>query len=622
MATGGFVNPHILPIDILADLSTYMNAHHLAKLWFCGDASLNALLTRPGVVPNFDLCYEPSDQLKWPTLISQFPHLNTITIKIPRDRYGIVIKGVDMSIIPKNVQWLDFFFQYDLEMLLRLPLDFFLNESPSHESIPVLNLHEYLPNLQFLKTSKDLRNSITYFNKTLPIVFPSQLTTLYLPNKVTFHPSMINSLPRTLTRMDITICSPEQWDKNVSLPPTLAHLILRDVLASQVVPTLPPHLTSLSFPSSTNYDGFHTEWHPFPTDLLYLTISVINMNLSFLKALPPTLLELHHDYLELSDKNLIQKLPRTLEYWSITLVAGGFITSPEEVQSILFMLPPSLKHLPSMIQSPIDPTLSLKNFPHLERLELSEPPESEENTCMSRLPKHLKSLTVKGLRQSDFQHLPKTITSLHLLDCKCDLSAVDLKDKFPLTNLFYNSTFNLKDFSNLPATLQTLKLRSFVDLDCLALALPRLRVLVKLHIFCRGSNYDHINWFKLLPPTLKILWFRLIETVTPTECLQLLPPSLTEIFITKLSPMCDQHLENLPQKLKIMQLWSSSVSTFTVEGLQKLPPSLTQLKLSASSSINNTVYLPINRLSLPTYSIGGRDFDTGAVPKEPDYCST
>lgn len=606
-----------LPRDILQIVGHYLNAHHLGKLWFSGDKHFQAVLTRHGIVEHFHLTFSSDRKLIWPNFISNFSSMRSLTVKASPDHSDVCMSNFDVHSIPKSVEWIDFNFLIQESFFAEL----YAHISASGASIPVIDVASHLPKLKHIILDSDYDQTVEISLPPLSVNFPSNLLTLYLPWQVRFHVSFMQFIPNSLTHLDIALKNDDAGDKFdfiENLPPNLTKLVLRASPTTALLKALPSSVTALTIrPHIVPFEPTpeDADWTLLPPKLTSLDCPVV-LTESFVTSLPSTLTDLRHDDLKILDLEVVRLLPRELQNWQTPQIP--LIREQAALARFLELLPPSLTLIPTLFHFRVDLSICRVLPEQLRSIAILAPAIRGPTNYLECLPESLLKLDGRELRISDLERLPRNITSLMTTisffqeDGDPLLTLARYACLTSLTLLLGESKNVLcSNFNSLPEGMKNLSIQLFSDLNAIDWSLPWSKGLVSLILSSKLPLRDDLakQWFMGLPRTLKILKleFATSKPLDPSICFKNLPEGLTRLILSGLGPITDEHLDTLPRRIISLALYSLHAATFTVEAMQRLPPTITQLNLPSTSSVTISDDLPPVG-ALKSYQLGLRVF--------------
>lgn len=602
-----------LPLDFFREIRPYITSHLLGKLWLCGNGALNTILSRPGVVEHLRVDYGPGDKLCWPKLISSFPYIDSLVVKVHRDNKHPAFLDFDLDLLPSSLGHLSIEFPWNFE---RTAVEALFSAPVS------VDLASCFPKMDYLLVES---LGIFFVPIQLPhfdLILPPCLKRLVLITGVSFPSSMLELLPETLERLTIYV---HLADGAESIPPLPRGLLLFSVLGllpAIVLPALPPGLTDLHLYEKTGFAQSNPDWSLLPTTLTSMTAPV-HFDEAFVKALPRGLTELNHNGLAITDYKLVEHLPRGLRIWD-TPRMGGFIREMPALIEFLSLLPPSLEMLPELFYMRVElshrPTLPKG----LRRLAASANVPGPFPASVDCLPTGLVRLDIRGLDSSYLASLPPRLESLN---CIVHVKSGNEKDfdplaacrAYPLKTLVMSISSDNPypesqkiAFEGLSPTLRRFDLRfPHYDVQDIDWTLPWSKSLEKIELTPSHPILDSDRWFSTLPRAL--LEVNLSGgpqfVVDLDRCLPHLPPGLTRLIIRKVTVISDEHLDMLPQQqLKELTFDSALPGTFTACGLQRLPLSVLYLTLPRTDGILPDEIFPRLHRRMNHYRIGDRYF--------------
>lgn len=577
-----------LPPDIFRAIGRYIDAHLLIKLWFCGDKTLNYVLGRPGFVEHILLHFEEEHKVHWPNFISNFPHLESLTLRISPGHKTTTFSELNVSSIPSQIGHLD----------IICPSLCSTSSDPSDPPpwSQILSSLLRFPKLRFLRLSASVRSVEIIHVASFDVNFPSQLSTLFLNFDVSFHCSILKKLPNTLIRLEIGLFADTESLQQVSFPPNLTWLRTHDIQPDILLPALPRSLIELRIISRLITEAIKpVEWSSFPPLLETLVISV-HFDEAFAKALPRSLTELRHQFLTINDIDSVQYLPPSLTIWETPQIP--LIRDQAEYARFISTLPTTLKYLPNLSYLRIELS-HLHSLPqNLQKVSVSGSLKEPNPPSLNCLPHNLHTLEARDLPVELLGTLPPKLTQLRASLLADQVDPLTFLKPYPLSEIsLTNSTpsrssSTAKAFEHLPSTVTTLRLRLRTDLNAIDWTHPWCQSLTSFEALPSSPITNSHKWFSTLPRRLTSL--DLTDAISqPPDCLRFLPPNLVKLTLGVSQAITDEHLSLLPRTLVLLRLVCSPMrADFTPAGLENLPSTLTSFHLTQSQHFGPNDVIP------------------------------
>jgi hypothetical protein len=193
-----------LPIDNFATITGFLDGFEICRLWLGGNQRLMARLENGGVT-RFDITLSQTVSRKWPTVVSQFRHLDSLRIVPTTKNHRIWFSGVDFGSISPTLKHLELELEYLTLNLLGLPITI---ADPHPDPIWSPKTEGKLEMSPFPMKS--------HFQNLETVIFRSRLLA---PDIV------VPMLPKSILKLHLTYAcfSPAAW---AALPPNLTHLEL------------------------------------------------------------------------------------------------------------------------------------------------------------------------------------------------------------------------------------------------------------------------------------------------------------------------------------------------------------------------------------------------------------
>lgn len=393
-----------LSVDVLMQVSSFLQAEDIAYLWFAGDSRLNHLL-RNGGVRSFAL----DNPLAFPRLVTHFNGLKTFHLRLPErlTKYQLYVPGTDLARMSRGLE----------ELVLDFPTALANLIAASATSWP-------FPNLTSLTLSYNALVPIEFTSSSLLQSLPGTLLHLWLPETLPVPLEALLSLHCSLLSLKTRINSiqtPDETrfrDAKIFSELTILQLVRTNVAWPRVVP---PSVTDYTWtPDNAIFDYDPTEdlgrlprhlvsldvrWWPsdialvlpqLPINLKRLKFDLyapraLNMTDAVLKGMPPHVSELRTPS-ALTDPNESVIWPKSLTSWpdytlttkmagpvlpeglkrlSIWSVADDDIFSSGVHNNVAKSLPPTLQELHLAFASAVTVGLSTNSWLKLRECSLT-----------------------------------------------------------------------------------------------------------------------------------------------------------------------------------------------------------------------------------------------------------
>lgn len=323
-----------IPVDILSQLSAFVDGFGLCKLWICGDRKLHSQMNFG--VTCFHILYGHTEDdgvpHRWPSIIAQFPRLTSLRVSTPHPQHYHIVEGVDMSLIPSGIRKLELEFANSFVCLLKHAYSPSSSSKRSSRHTHDSQGHSFkqlgrlFPDLEQLKWVNAL--DFRYSPLALSAPLPSHLQALLFGRSTLLCLSHLLHLPPNLTQLSVALqpqIGKNAWRKvskkakrkleNSSIFPQLSELRIFDVTSRRIFRYLPKTLTRLELELTDNIQTPNASDEDVESsdEELEETFSDDNIRLreKDIKRLPSQLLHLSIS-LEQDQASLIQFLPAGL----------------------------------------------------------------------------------------------------------------------------------------------------------------------------------------------------------------------------------------------------------------------------------------------------------------------
>jgi hypothetical protein len=583
-----------LPPIILAELTSWIRSIEIGRLWHCGSPTLNWKLSEGGGVTKFEHTAIPNSSGGWPSILRLFPKITHLSIVDPSYSPNKGLMNVDLSILPRNLKKLRFWFRNDAILL----------ESALHAN-PLL-----FSNLQELALC--MAADISTF-PTLMMDLPSTIRDLdihspYGEEKLSFS---FRLLPPFLTsHRGRYIGLSDDIEDEDKFPETLTSLTLQFPRSSPSFekplpwfPRLPSGLIKCYISGTSQ--PLDADWNIIPRTVEFLTVACAHFGKDQLEALPPKIHTISISEAPRITSDLLQYVPKTLTY--ITGVLPEIIDA-----NIASMLPRGLTNLSSC-------DILIEAIPHLpsntKRLRIRNRPAGGSVEGLSSLSSlsHIEFIDVISLDANIAEHLPKTLREMSIDSGPISDLAIPLLPR-TLTSLVlirhkpFESDLYWKDLPPCLTTMDILPVNRDVELlrvnlpDSAAMLPRSLTKLTLGHIdVCVG-----VDWYAGFPQTLTVLDLN-VKSMEENALLKLNTPVLTSMTISiHVGPTngLGHIITSLPKSLKTLNLrftkTNQSESKITNEHLLYLPHAITTLTIPKADMVTEDIkpHLPKNLVSL------------------------
>lgn len=387
-----------LPVDCLNPIVSSLDALDIACLWFAGDKRLQSLLAHGGVT-ELEVCNE----IAWPPLIRSF-RLSSFKFSAVNRYHSPVclVSRVDFTALPSTLTTLQLHFPNALSKLLLLPQGMTLGSlTPSLRNLSFT--HQYVPTFERRKWTATL---------------PNTLTNLVLPPNAAFDVDSILAIPAMLQSLTVTFGrvkdAEAQKFRSASAFDDLQVLHFLTEPHRDWLSMVPPSVTDLKWDPANQYVNRNAPLSDYEYDgdtgLGFKRASGAKL----LKSLPPNLTSLSFPWNTADSSKLLKTLPSTILSLEDTsaLTYSGMMEYKPEID--LALLPPQLTAFTSRawnLNASLQDIMLLlpRNLAKFDLHKVLFPPTLD----ISRLPP-LTTLHVAELHDSAASLLPVTLTCLSL----------------------------------------------------------------------------------------------------------------------------------------------------------------------------------------------------------------
>lgn len=557
--------------DSLSAISDFLDFRHICKLWMTGNIILLRKLERHCRT----VVYENKELTGYfktpaPRIISEFSNLKRLVLLAysDKDETSRSLEGFLPTQIPTSVTSLKLRASSAMKLIFGPATPTFAfgskpSTAPKPVDGPVFKLQEHLPLLEEL-ILEDVAPSFS----SAPLLVPSTLRLLHLPDRVSIRLEALKALPSTLMdlKFSVSVLDGPKPDNIAAygypfpssltaltllgksknfiyelLPPNLSFLKTETPLGASQARMLPAQLEALTVPFDLiNADAVSS----LPRKLLSITFlsspsTQNNISCDYFLDLPPNLTALSHKsighfgppFRTIATMEYANKLPRFLEVHDIEILFND-LTYPLVPRRLNKLVIPdiidhhTLSRLPYECVTQIKMTLRLKegssklqklpHFPKLRQLEYIYPSRDSLVNLLPFISAHPK-LTSLVLIGTNREKHGVTCDALSL-DNPGNLTSLTLRDTdYPIPDLDFTQKW--------AANLKTLEIQGNFTTP------PRLRQLpTTLTCLSLNTNALQVPDLLALPPKLETLELAQVHVVTD-ELLSSLPRSLTRLHI-------------------------------------------------------------------------------------------
>lgn len=542
------------PIDVLAGITSHIQARDLAHLWNCGDRLLREALGSRGGAKTFRFEHETRLASRWPSLLRHLPHLTDLTIE--ERKLSLCPRLLEASSVLRKI---NLSFDKALAGFLQA-----FAQAPSH-----------FAHLEILTVDSELEPIDGETFKILKTV--SSLTALDLssPN---YSGSTQDFVPPNLTSLTLNMDHIGTLD--FKLPASLEHFQcwFGDVDSHGDPGDLPPGLRY--FCLNVEYINFSaSDITKLPRNLTRLTAPMARIDPSaLLTALPPRLKYLSSSNGSFSIPNeQLKLLPQTLTW--VDLIEPATINS----------LPIPLPDLAYLQLASNDLNLISKLPPKLTHLRCNSTPiiPCEDGATALSLPTALETLWGCPAELLDHVTLPDCLKTVNVAVSLFTVAhALRLPQKLESLSVY---RYDPESLANLPRALQTLyagHINSPTELTSEAIRhLPPSIV----SVFLISSGLQSDDALSLFPSTLTRLTLHL-ETMDVNTAVKMQLPNLVNLeFMLKRdrAALGDAIVLNLPRKLRSLRysIREHQIDEISLDSLKALPRGLVTLIIPHSAAI-------------------------------------
>lgn len=583
-----------LSIEILGAIFALVDSRCLGRLALSGDHRLHAKLAQKFVVKELSIVV-PAGNTKWPSAVSFFPQLHSLTVQCAANAHDIPLEGFKAEHLSKELRNVHFSFANDFVCFMELDSDYADMPPYNSDGLRLIDMDEVLPHLESFEYAGSVKYSELY--PLWPSYLPRSLQSIQFQPSMPFSLDMVAELPRSLKEVELTLGGWSQItvgeiDSTKVWPQGLATLKLIHSSLS-VLPSLPLSLTHLELHglSTDSLFGARHLWKHLEKLQSLNTLSTrclkLDSEFALLMQKFANLTDLRVQFTE-CDSMAIRFLPASLQKLELT---ASIIDGSTPLWYWNY-LPKDLLHLATPWLGLGDVPEQWKHVPRrLQNFSLSTRSMDPDDivTFAKDLPPSITNLTVTEeiANRMDFftyaAHLSKSLTSLSI-DAKLfhDSMKAFLHGCHSLKELsIRDAPLKKDDMKDFPFTLRTLScfLRDPIS-DYDFITPPWSRQLTKLHLQLGSVTVTGPKHYASLPRSLT--WLRIINRL-PTEGFEHLPRSLTFLDLRVLSAAIDDDcLASLPPFLETCYLYGLTSSPYTLQGLLSLPMTLSQMVLPPS----------------------------------------
>lgn len=549
------------PVDVLADITSRIEAHELARLWNCGNKQLQEALGSRGGAKVFYFESVTQSASKWPLLLRQLPHLTQLSI-INSNLECEPVNLLEASSCLRK-----------LELSIAKPLTCFLNavsQTSSHFA--------HLEDLEITDRTGSIECETFSLLKTV-----SSLTRLHLWAP-TYTGSTQDFLPPNLT--SLTYIAEELGTVDFNLPRSLQtfECWIGSDTKTVNVGALPSSLRSFSF-SGTSSKLTPSEAALLPRELEELNTPTDDRSpKELIAALPPRLRSWKvYSPLELSD-DLLALLPRSLTFTNATISVTAKTVS---------FLPPNLTEL-GVTSNDLNMLSKLPlGLKMLSSCRAAELIHCESGTTPS-LPPNLERLLNFSAEILDFVTLPESLMQLSLVDTRFTTAhALLLPQGLQSLDLF---DFEPESLAHLPQGLQSFIASNYhyerlLTADMVSRLPPTLRYFC-MSASCLGSD-DALSFFPQSLVTLSLVFDKLPHNAVSMIQLSKLEDLQLEVTFDE-AGLGSAIVANLPRSLTRFRymIRNPQFDDISLAAIQNLPPNLVSLFLPPSKEIQTLNTLP------------------------------
>lgn len=529
---------------VIVDLVTrLLDPIEIFNLWNTGCRLLQRTMAHGGVTI-FEMNSKVEIDRKWPSLISQFRQLRSLTLKTP---FGKGFSNIDLKSLSPSIVNVHFEFrEAELCFYVEPPLNTFLSGQPEPEMIDIKLI---FPNLQsiYLAGAFHVSNEFVsnFPKKSTHFISVQTIDDVRPPKTPSFFSNEgIESLPPNLSSLSIQGYCP--WAKNdlLKLPfyLTSLHLLGTCPLENDCFEALPPCLEVFELTGCNHLKIAENSFSSLPKTLLTLKIkNVKEISSSCFPLLPRDIehLEIGAPILNVTTEH-VKGLPKKIKTLSISgchfSEFDTFAAFPLNLKTLILSFKQANPHInfnQDVYRQNISNFLP-KSITHLELLNTSPGVVLFQNLFLSGLPNNMTHIRI-----------PRNAFSGDKL--------IDFLKIFPLTFLDTGEALvapqHVKD---LPRTLTYINMRHWTGMDKKAIAgLPRKIsevILLYGELMCDKA-------IKNLPPNLTHLELRNSPKLT-NECIANLPRRLNTVSISGLVALDPKTLDRslLPPNISHIEL--------------------------------------------------------------------
>jgi hypothetical protein len=264
----------LLPPTLLNIITSVVDIDSICCLWLCGNRVLNWKLSKDGGVTSLRLLPDPVCHALWPNLVSQFDHLETLSVTA----YGTNAQfEPNIRSMPRKLQNLSLDFDEDI----------FVFEDAVRED------PEQFKHLKSLRVSgRGLKLAIS-MRLTLPL--PNLTSLSVCPPSVVNEELYVANIPSQLTYLKCKYSSLHSLDDSIAFPAGLTSFSLEFQISCDFLHLLPRGLLKLRLRPQKQSLDLETEqynWHNLPRTVTTLDIVCSQFSHDIVAALPNNLTKL------------------------------------------------------------------------------------------------------------------------------------------------------------------------------------------------------------------------------------------------------------------------------------------------------------------------------------------
>jgi hypothetical protein len=616
-----------LSSDVINIITYHLDGFNIIRLYMTGDKMLKRTMTQLGGVRHFRIVISSPRYLLWPSIVSNFPYLDSFELIAVDSLKLFAIKDVDVSILPKSLLSLTLHFGNGLASLFHHP-----SANPQDSTMHCIKF--MWPNLTSLQYTSYTKRNMT---KDILSLLPASLTQMTTFGCLTF--DVLPYLPINLTSLKFYM--PDTQDTPLEWPQSLISLHVLNVRSCLIHQHFPRSLKALTIDYSTESTWYSPDesglagFQWFPPSLTSfcfknhapfklrskhiqcLSRSIVDLTIEandstremiissgFMDSLPPNLTQFNvFAFINSKTSSLLDEFQDCLKNLPSTLLETNLAEFSEDY------FPPKLISVSLHVR--MDFRSMLKTLPmSLTYLFITEilPPLLDDNVSSSfsdqllptesSMDENLQNETLSEFETWNHENPPMLSNLKSLVTTINSPSTFELViSRIPhITMLHVNIGSRLLFMTQLlPPTLVALRINRgfgaqtnhYNELEVLSplTNLPNLTVLVLI-----GLRVQSITeaFYQSLPTTLTSIQFSFpITDPFPGSHLNWLPEpsslgSLTSLIMNPVKSLEDAHCMRLPQNLQFLDLSNSDPTSnpqLTHNVLNLLPPYLSSLSL-------------------------------------------